>query len=378
MRNVPQIRDVSVMIELIKSLGAQVQEGDHCLKITTPRITTSEPPTELLSKLRGSILVVGPLLARTGKVKFIHPGGDLIGKRSINAHTEGLEGLGFEFKQTDRVFEARKKSNPTEESIFLYEPSPTATENLLLTTALSEKKITIKNCAQEPHVADLCNMLVQMGVKIEGIGTSTLRVTGCKVLKNADFSIGPDHIEFGTYAISAAITKGEIEIEKISINGLEPITYHLRKMGVEFHQKNDSVVVNAKKIRSLSVLKVNVWPGFPTDLMSLVIVLATQAEGITLCHDWMYETRMFFVDKLIGMGAHITIADPHRVLVYGPSKLAARNLESPDIRAGMAMVLASLIAKGTSTINRAELIERGYENVVENLQSLGAQIERKT
>lgn len=379
LKNVPIIRDVGVSLQILQALGAQTTAEGHEVSVEAKKINQSELPKELVAKLRASILFVGPLLARLNQVTFSHPGGDIIGRRSIEPHLDGFRTLGYKFRVRSGGSEYHGYShilNKEVAEVFLEEASVTATENLLLGCALHPSVIILRNCAEEPHIVDLCNLLSAMGVKIQGVGSSTLTIQGAKKLSGCEFTIGPDYVELGTYAIAAAVTKGEIFAENCSLKGLEPLVYPLVKMGLRFEEKSGGVMLSAKRIIPHQKIHTNIWPGFPTDVMSLAIVLATQARGVTLCHDWMYENRMFFVDKLIGMGAHITIADPHRVLVYGPTKLYGRDLESPDIRAGMAMVLAALIAQGESIIHRAELIERGYENVVETLLSLGAQIER--
>ncbi len=375
LKNVPRIKDVEISLQILQSLGADLNFSDNTVRISIPKISQTELPKELVSKLRASILFVGPMLARAKKVKFSHPGGDIIGKRSIEAHIEGFKQLGFKVSQNDRDYEGTFSKDQGNVEIFLEEASVTATENLLMAASLRKGETTLRNCASEPHIVDLCNLLVKMGAQIEGIGTSTLKIFGKDKLRGAEFEIGPDYIEMATYAIAAAITGGRIELENCSLEGLEPLTLPLQKMGVKIEQHGQSIICLGHDLAALAKLYTNIWPGFPTDAMSLAIVLATQARGMTLCHDWMYENRMFFVDKLINMGAQITICDPHRVLVYGRTKLIARDLESPDIRAGMAMVLASLVAHGTSTINHSELIERGYADVVKNFSSLGAQIE---
>ncbi|MBI3486014.1 UDP-N-acetylglucosamine 1-carboxyvinyltransferase [Candidatus Daviesbacteria bacterium] len=377
LRNVPQISDVSIMVLLMQQLGAEVEVGDHFLKITTPNIKTSKLSEDLVNKLRASILLAGPLLARSKKVEFSHPGGDIIGQRSIETHLAGFKQLGFSISVSDRDYKIKGGIDSKEKIFFMDEPSVTATENLILTCSLNEGKIILKNCASEPHIVDLCNLLKKMGVKFSGIGTNNLTIEGAKKLSGAEFSVGSDFVEFGTYVVAAAITKGEIKLYNCPLENLEPITHPLKKMGVKFQENSDgSVSVSSQNLVAIPKLITNIWPGFPTDLMSALIVLATQAKGVSLMHDWMYESRMFFVDKLINMGANITISDPHRVLVYGPTKLHARELETPDIRAGMALVLAALVAKGTSVINRAELIERGYEDVTNNLAKLGAKIQK--
>ncbi len=378
LHNVPNISDVEVFLEILKFLGAKVEKKDNWVKICCLKINKHNLPEDFASKLRASVLLVGPLLARVGKVSFSHPGGDVIGKRSITTHLAGFEKIGFEFKINDLKYVGeRSKKTSVDLAVFLEEASVTATENLLLGATLGQSQITLKNCATEPHVVDLCNLLIQMGANITGVGSSTLVVRGVSKLGPADFTIGSDYIELGTYAAMAAFTSGQIEITNGCLDDLEPILLPLQNMGLKFScLSNNLITVSSGKIVALPKLNTNIWPGFPTDLMSVMIVLATQARGVSLMHDWMYESRMFFVDKLISMGAHIHIADPHRVFISGPTKLSGRNLETPDIRAGMALVLAALVAKGQSVINRAELIERGYENVVEKLTKLGANIKR--
>lgn len=378
LRNVPHIRDVAVFIQIFKTLGINVEFGDHFLKIQAKKINKPKLEKELVTKLRASILLAGSLLSRCGKAEFFHPGGDIIGKRSIDTHLQGLQELGYKVRESDLSFDVSGKVSAREgKIIFLEEASVSAMENLLLACSNSTNLIVFKNCPEEPHVIDLCRMLVAMGVEIRGIGTSTLYVRGTRSLKGVDFTISSDHIEFGTYAIASAITDGEIEISGCSFEDLYPIIAALKKMGVEFEKINDQIVkVSRKNLVATTNLKVNIWPGFPTDMMSLAIVLATQAKGVSICHDWMYETRMFFVDKLITMGAEIIIADPHRVIISGPSNLFGRELDTPDVRAGMALVLAGLASSGQSIIHKAELIERGYEDVVEKLTSLGAKIDK--
>lgn len=376
--NISNILDVEVFLEILKKLGASVYFKGDVVKVKAQTIKNISIPGDLTGQLRASILLAGPLLSRVGKVNFYHPGGDVIGKRSILSHLEGFSDLGFEFKSDDRKYSGvRSKNFVDQKEVFLQEASVTGTENLILASVLGRSSVVLKNCAREPHIIDLCTLLSQMGAEIEGVGSSTLAVTGVSKLKGADFRVSSDYVEMATYAIAASITKGQIEIENITPYNLEPVCIPLRKMGVEIKQiSKNSIFAQGNSIKPIPKLTVNIWPGFPTDLMSAMIVLATQGKGVSLMHDWMYESRMFFVDKLISMGANITIADPHRVLVYGPTNLTGRELETPDIRAGMALVLASLIAKGESIINRADLIERGYEDVAGKLSSLGAKIKK--
>lgn len=377
LRNVPNITDTQVLIEILKVLGVRVVISGNTLEIQASEIKTSDLPEVLTNKLRGSILFAGALLSRKGKVSFSHPGGDIIGKRSIDVHLEGFSKLGSKVKTSDRRYEVvANDSSSLERKIFLEFPSVTGTEILILASVLKKGVTTLKNCTQEPHVVDLCKMLQAMGASVEGIGTSTLIIKGAESLSGVEYTLGADYIEFGTYAAAAGLTSGEIEILGCRDLDTDPIVWPLQKMGLKI---SDSFVItrDSKKLLPLPWdLRTNIWPGFPTDLMSVMIVLATQAQGVSLLHDWIYESRMFFVDKLISMGANITIADPHRVLISGPSKLMGRNMETPDIRAGMALLLAALVASGSSVINRAELIDRGYEGVVEKLSSLGADIKR--
>lgn len=378
LENISQLKDTDVLIQILKKMGVDVKEDKDTLEIIARDIKQVTLPKDLMTKLRGSMLLVGAMLARRGKVHFYHPGGDVIGQRSITTHLEAFKKMGAKFSRNNLKFTLQFPENSMKESIsiFLSEASVTATENLILAASLGNKTLTIKNCSIEPHVLDLCNLLIQMGAKISGIGTSTLVIEGEKSLHGTMFKIGIDYIEVGTYVIAAAITGGSVKIEGIDSLDLDPVLSPIKNFGVQIEQMGESIVVSESKLRSCAKLTTNIWPGFPTDLMSAAVVLATQSRGMSLCHDWMYEGRMFFVDKLISMGAKIILADPHRVLVYGPNKLHGKTLDTPDIRAGMALILAALVAKGKSTINQADLIERGYEDVVGKLRRLGAQIER--
>lgn len=377
LKNMPRITDSEVMIEILQQIGILVsQKGNNTLTIKVNELKNTLPQ-DLVTKLRGSIVLVGAILARLGNVNFYHPGGDVIGRRSIDVHLEGFRKLGVSSEENGLQFIlTSQKTLEKEEKIFLKEASVTGTENIILYCALSDGMVSVKNCASEPSVVDLCRMLIQMGAKIEGVGTDALVIQGVKKLRGTRFRLGDDPIEIGTYAIAAALTKGSLQIICSSEVDMDPILLVLEEFGIDLQKNHQGFVVELHNLKSAKKVKTNLWPGFPTDLMSAVIVLATQVKGETLCHDWMYESRMFFVDKLISMGANITIADPHRVLVYGPSKLQGREMDSPDIRAGMAMVLAALSASGKSVIHGAELIERGYEDVVGKLLKLGAQIEK--
>lgn len=377
LENVSQLQDTQVLIKILQKLGINVQKDGSQLTIKAANIRHYSLPEQLMIRLRGSIVLIGSILARVGKVKFHHPGGDIIGRRSIDTHLQGFKELGASIKKSDlKYFLTLNQDRNQNADIFLKEASVTATENLILAASLGKRKVILRNCAKEPHVVDLCKLLCQMGAKISGIGTDTLKIAGVDKLFGTKFRIGIDFIEVGTYIIAAAITGGRIEIIKMDKTDMEPIFKSLEQFGVKIETQDDTIIAWADKLKSPARLTTNIWPGFPTDLMSVAMVLATQSKGVILCHDWMYESRMFFVDKLISMGANITLADPHRVLIYGPSKLKGRQLDTPDIRAGMALVLAGLVAKGKSVINQSELIERGYEDVVGKLKKLGAEIDR--
>lgn len=379
LENLPKIRDAEVLEQILTNMGVRVINDGSTIRIRAEKIN-SDLSKDLMIRLRGAIVFVGSLLSRVGEVEFHFPGGDTIGRRSISDHIEGLRALGVKFWQKDLKFKAEYKQARYSEddvSVFMTLSSMTGTANLILASVLGKRKVTIRNCAEEPQIVDLCRMLNGMGGDIDGVGTDTLTIQGVEKLHGTKFNIGIDHIEVGTYAVAAVITGGEITVEGINNESdLDPVLLPLSKFGLGYKRVGSKITFNCNRLVAVDVLKTNIWPGFPTDLMSVAIILATQAEGETLCHDWMYESRMFFTDKLTAMGAKITIADPHRVLVYGPTKLKGRELETPDIRAGMALVLAALIAEGKSIINRAELIERGYEDVVEKLSKLGADIKR--
>lgn len=376
-KNAPKIFDTQVSVQILKALGLEANFTNGSIKVCAKKVNSTQLPKDLTRKLRGSIVFAGGLLGRFGRVEFVHPGGDVIGKRSIDTHIEGLHALGFDFEKRGDSYKVFGSKKGGRLSVFLEEPSVTATENLILASVVGSSTVIVKNCAKEPHIVDLCRLLNKMGAKIKGLGESSLSINGVSQLKGASITLGGDYLEFGTYAIAAAVTGGEIEVEGINYEDIEPIIYPLTKMGIVTKTSKSAIKVYADTLLATPRLKTNVWPGFPTDMMSVTIVLATQTKGVSLLHDWMYESRMFFVDKLISMGANITICDPHRVVVYGPTRLYGKELETPDIRAGMALVLAALTAEGESIINRAELIERGYEDVVSKLASLGAEIKRE-
>lgn len=378
LENISNLKDTEVLLQILKKLGIEVEKDKTTLRIKASEIRRFSLPEDLMIRLRGSIVLTGAILSRLGKVTFYHPGGDIIGRRSIETHLEGFKALGVSVKKNDLKYSLTFPENPISEDveIFLPEASVTATENLVLASVLGIRKVTLRNSAKEPHIVDLCRMLTQMGAMIEGIGNDTLVIKGVTKLNGTKFKITADYIEVGTYVVAAAVTGGEVTIEGTTGAFLDPVLKPLQSFGIKLEKSDSSIKVYPSKLKLISRLVTNIWPGFPTDLMSVAIVLATQSKGVILCHDWMYEGRMFFTDKLITMGAKITLADPHRVVVYGPNKLRGRILETPDIRAGMALVVAALVGRGKSIINQAELIERGYEDVTRKLRGIGADIER--
>ncbi len=377
LENVPDILDVAVMSAILEHLGATVERiNSSKLKINTQKVDHYKVPKELAKQLRSSVLLLGPLYARFGKVELTHPGGDIIGKRSISTHLEGLKLLGATVEVRDDTYHVERKGKPVTQHIFLDEPSVTATENLIMATILDKgTTVRVENVALEPHILDLVTFLQSAGGFIEGAGTHTLTIHPIDRLHAVSHSISPDYIEAGTFAALAAATHSDITIEGVVAGDIRLPLMILSRMGVEYNMQEDSLHVEASELKgSNKRIQSGPHPLFPTDLMSPFIVLATQASGETLLHDPMYESRMFFVDKLIRMGANITICDPHRVIVYGPNKLQPQHLNSPDIRAGMALVIAALCARGESIIENAEMIERGYERLPERLSALGATI----
>lgn len=383
LRNVPQIRDVFAMRRLVESLGAVVEELDlHTWRITTKELTASHLDPDLCRRIRASILIAGPVLARAGALKLPPPGGDVIGRRRLDTHILALRALGAEIAY-DRVFDI-KASGLHGADILLDEASVTATENAVMAAVLAEGITHIRNAASEPHVQELCNFLNTLGAKIEGIGSNALTITGVSSLKGGEFTIGSDLLEVVSYIGAAVVTGGSVRINNAGVQHLEMVAQVFRRLGVHWTVDGDDILVPANQ--SLSVLsdldgavpeiKTNVWPAFPTDLTSIAITVATQATGSVLFHDWMFSGRMYFTDKLVGMGARIILCDPYRCLVQGPTRLYSEKLESPDIRAGMALLLAALAAKGTSKIRNIVQIERGYEKVDEKLKALGARISR--
>lgn len=372
--NVPQIGDVLVLGEILKKLGVEVSGlGTRTLRVRARQVKITDLPEALVAKLRAAIVLMGPMLARKGKVSFRHPGGCIIGRRAVGTHFDAVRVLGAEVWAKDDFYKL-KLTKPRPADIFLDEASVTATENALMLAAKIPGTTTIRDAACEPHVQELCSVLEKMGAKIEGQGSNLLKIEGKKRLRGFNHQVWPDYIDVGTWAIAAAVTRGKIKIEGIRSQDLDMILLYLSRFGVKFKLKKDSLEVFPSQLKApVGKIQTRPWPGFPTDLMSPLIVLATQAKGATLCHDWMFESRMFFIDSLIAMGANITMCDPHRVQVFGPTSLRGKELSSPDIRAGMALILAALCARGKSEIDKIELVERGYEDILGRLKSLGGE-----
>ena len=384
LRNIPRIRDVLAMRKLIESLGAVVEELDsHTWRITTKELTASYLDPDLCRRIRASILVAGPVLARAGGLRLPPPGGDVIGRRRVDTHILALHALGAKIDY-DRVFDIQA-SELRGADILLDEASVTGTENAVMAAVLAKGETKIRNAASEPHVQELCNFLNILGAKIEGVGSNTLHIQGVPRLHGGEFTIGPDLLEVVSYIGAAVVTRGNVRIHNAGVEHLEMVGQVFRRLGVHWKVEGDSIEIpSEQKLEVVSDLdgavpeiKTNVWPAFPTDLTSIAIIVATQVSGSVLFHDWMFSGRMYFTDKLVGMGARIILCDPYRCLIQGPTQLYGEKLESPDIRAGMAMLLAALAAKGTSKIRNIVQIERGYEQVDEKLRKLGAVIRRE-
>ncbi|MDR1837900.1 MAG: UDP-N-acetylglucosamine 1-carboxyvinyltransferase [Treponema sp.] len=383
LRNIPDIEDVRVMLEVFTALGGEVESPEpNVHRLHMANIKSSEIPKEQAKKIRASILYAGPLLARTGKVVLPPPGGDIIGKRRLDTHFLVLTELGSKVKIGENfTFTARKLAGA---DIFLDEASVTATENAIMAAVLAKGKTILTNAASEPHVQDLCRMLAEMGAQIEGIGSNILNITGVKKLSGCDFEIGPDFMEVGSFFGLGGGAGGDLHIEGARREDMRPAKIAFGKLGIVWaHEgniihvpKNQSMEVNHDLGGMIPKIDDAPWPGFPPDLISIVLVVATQIKGTVLIHEKMYESRMFFVDKLIGMGARIVLCDPHRAVISGPTKLHGSDLISPDVRAGMAMLIAAMCAEGKSVIRNVYQIERGYEHLTERLASLGARIAR--
>ncbi len=385
LHNVPDIRDVQTMIALIESLGVKITRlAQNTVKIHAREIHPTDLDPDLCRKIRASILLAGPIVAKKGELQLPPPGGDVIGRRRVDTHLLAIEKLGAEIEY-DRAFKF-KANGLIGADILLDETSVTATENAIMASVLAHGKSTIRNAASEPHVQELCHVLNLLGAKINNIGSNTLNIEGVEVLHGGEFEIGPDYLEVISFVGAAVVTHGSITIKNAGIQYLDMIKLVFGRLGVTWEERGKDIFIPENQKLEIepdlggAIPTVNVmpWPAFPTDLMSIAIVLATQSKGTVLFHDWMYPSRMFFTDKLVGMGAQIVLCDPHRCIVQGPTELTGEKMESPDIRAGMALVLASLSAHGKSIIRNVNQIDRGYERVDEKLRKLGAHIDRIT
>lgn len=384
LRNIPEIEDVGVMLEIFQSFGGKVKKLEkNAYELHLKELKTYEVPTELATKIRASILFAGPLLARCGKAILPPPGGDVIGRRRLDTHFLALAELGAKIETKERFkFEAKQLKGC---DLFLDEASVTATENAVMLAVRAKGKTTITNAACEPHVQDLCRLLNSMGARISGIGSNVLNIEGVTEFKGTDFSIGPDYMEIGSFIGLAVATKGSITIENIKPVDMRPLMPAFKKLGIKFTiadttltvEQGQKLKVNTDFGGMIPKIDDSPWPGFPADLTSIMVVVATQVSGTVLVHEKMFESRMFFVDKLIGMGARITLCDPHRAVVSGPCELQGSHLVSPDVRAGMAMIIAASCAKGKSVISNIYQIDRGYEDLETRLKSLGVKIEKK-
>jgi UDP-N-acetylglucosamine 1-carboxyvinyltransferase len=381
--NVPRIRDVQTMIELLIDVGADVEwTGENEVRVDPTGVHKAELDEELCRRIRASFLLAGPLLARLGKAIVPPPGGDVIGRRRLDPHIHGLAELGVEIDINGR-FEMRA-AGLKGKGIFLDEASVMATENVVMAAVLAEGETVIGNAACEPHVQDLCRFLVSLGAQIEGIESNVLRIQGVRELHGGSWRVAPEHIEVGSFIGLAAATGGELTIEDVEPKDLVSILPAFERLGVRVDVGATTVHVPPKQELviqddlggQIPKIEDGPWPAFPADLTSIAVVVATQAFGTVLVFEKMFESRLFFVDKLVGMGARIILCDPHRAVITGPAQLYGQRLTSPDIRAGMALLIAALCAEGTSTIGNVGEIDRGYERIDERLRGLGASIER--
>lgn len=389
LHNVPQIRDLKDMRSLIESLGAQVEEvGPAAWRVTAGELRPGSLDSGLCRRIRASILLAAPMMARTGGLKLPPPGGDVIGRRRLDTHIQAFRALGalVEFERANLLFDFRAPPGGLRgASMLLDEASVLGTENALMAAVLAKGTTIISNAASEPHVQQLCDLLNIMGAQISGVGSNTLVVEGVERLHGGEFTVGPDYLEVISFVGAAVVTRGSIRIRNAGTQYLGMIRMVFNRMGVDWQVEGDDLIVPAEQKlviepdlgNAIPEIKTNIWPAFPTDLMSIAIAVATQAQGSILFHDWMYPSRMFFIDKLVGMGAQIVLCDPHRCIVTGPTPLFGEKVESPDIRAGMTLVLAALAAQGQSVIRNVSQIDRGYERVEEKLRALGARIERQ-
>jgi UDP-N-acetylglucosamine 1-carboxyvinyltransferase len=385
LENVPEIRDVRTMQRALVDLGAHIEQQERgSLCLTTKQLQKAAPAFDICQQMRASFVLAGPLLARAGRAELPLPGGDKIGRRPLDTHIEAFRALGAEVEVRPDRYIMSAPHGLSGCDVFLSEMSVMATENALMAAVLAKGTTVLRNAASEPHVQDLCRMLIAMGARIEGAGSHTLTIEGRPRLEGGRVRVGPDYLEVGSFIALAALTRGEV-----LIRGARPEEHRMTavayaKLGVHWEVRGDDIFVprhDALAVReglhgAVPRIHDAPWPGFPADLTSIALVLATQAAGTCLIHEWMYESRLYWVDRLISMGARVIVCDPHRAIVTGPAKLYGQTVSSPDIRAGMALLLAALVAEGRSTIQNAQQIDRGYERIDERLRGLGAQIQR--
>jgi UDP-N-acetylglucosamine 1-carboxyvinyltransferase len=386
LHNVPQIRDVEAMLELLEGMGVRVERrDDHTIALCAGDVGENAiVDKDAAERIRASFLLAGPLLARFGRAVMPPPGGDVIGRRRLDPHLDAFIALGASYEHDRDIVLTAPGGSLRAGDVFMDEPSVMATENALLAAALTPGVTTVGNAACEPHVQDLARLLTKMGARVEGIGSNVLIVNGVDRLRGCEHTIGPDHIEIGSFMAIAGVTGGELRIKDTVPDDLRMVRLVFKRIGLHSDLDGSDVVVpGGQKLvaqRDVGEYKAKVqdgpWPAFPADLTSIAVALATQCEGSVLIHEWMFESRMFFIDKLVAMGADITLCDPHRAIINGPSRLRGELVESPDIRAGMAVLLAALCAKGRTQIGNIRQIDRGYERIDERLRELGASIER--
>ena len=385
LENVPRIRDVNNMQALLADLGCEVvEEGRTRFRFHTPALRGTTPQPEVCRQMRASFALAGPLLARAGEVSLPVPGGDRIGRRPVDTHISALQQLGATIDVFPDRYHMTAKKGLVGADIFLEEMSVMATENVVMAAASAKGTTLIRNAASEPHVQDVCNLLVAMGARIQGIGTNTLVVEGVSKLSGARFEVGPDYLEVGSFIALAALTGSPLTIHKARPSDHRITALAFGRLGVQWENRGDDIFVPADQELEVkhglhgAIARIHdaPWPGFPADLISIAVVLATKAKGSVLIHEWMYESRLYWVDKLIAMGARITVCDPHRAIIEGPAHLYGQTMSSPDIRAGMALLLAALVADGKSVIQNAQQIDRGYADIEGRLRALGAHIER--
>ena len=381
--NVPRIRDVETMVELLADIGADVEwVGANEVRVDAGGVSKTGLDADLAREIRASFLLAGPLLTRFGAVTIPPPGGDVIGRRRLDTHMHAFSALGAEI-EADGIYELRS-SGLRGTRVYLDEASVMGTENAIMASVLAEGETVLGHAACEPHIQDLCRFLVAIGAEIQGIGSNVLRIHGVEELRGGEYRIGPDHIEVASFVGLAAAAGGEVVVTDVEPDDLISIVPAFRRLGVEMEVSDTAVRVAAGQSLiieddfggQIPKIESGIWPAFPADLTSIAVTVATQARGTILIFEKMFESRLFFVDKLVSMGARIVLCDPHRVVVSGPAQLYGERLESPDIRAGMAMLIAALCADGTSTIGNIRQIDRGYERIDERLRGIGAVVER--